>query len=87
VHGGQTIPHLVVVPVGTGGTVTLHDQAGTHLVVDVFGYFTDGSATDSSNGLFVALTPGRRLADGGLSQVDISPRVATGSFRPGGARP
>jgi hypothetical protein len=39
----------------------LYDQAGSHLIVDVFGYFTDGTASDASTGLFVALTPGRLL--------------------------
>jgi hypothetical protein len=61
VRAGQTIANLVIVPVGAGGNVTLYDQAGGHLIVDVFGYFTDATTTASSSGLFVALTPGRLL--------------------------
>src|SRR5205814_3449964 len=38
-YAGQTIPDLVVVPVGVGGKVTIYTQGGGHLIADVFGYF------------------------------------------------
>jgi hypothetical protein len=37
---GQTVPNLVVVKVGAGGTVDVFNSAGaTHLVIDVAGYY------------------------------------------------
>lgn len=58
---GATVPNLVVVPVGTGGRVSMFSQNGTHLVADVAGWFTDGTAPDSTTGLFVPLSPARLL--------------------------
>jgi hypothetical protein len=59
VAAGDTAPNLAIVPVGSGGRVSLYTEAGTHLIADVFGYFTDGTAPSSSDGLFVPLVPGR----------------------------
>jgi hypothetical protein len=56
---GDTAPNLVIVPVGSGGRVSLYTEAGTHLIADVFGYFTDTTATDTNTGLFVPVVPGR----------------------------
>ena len=56
---GQTIPNLVIVPVGPDGRVNIFTQQGTHLVVDVAGYFTDGTAATSASGLFVPFRPVR----------------------------
>jgi hypothetical protein len=40
----QTVPNLVVVKVGVGGRVSLFNQQGaTHLIVDVSGWFPEGS--------------------------------------------
>jgi len=37
---GQTIPNMVVVPLGPGGTVTLFNAAGTvHVIADLVGYY------------------------------------------------
>ena len=43
---GQTVPNLVIAPMGTGGMVDLHvASAGTvQLIADVFGYFSAGGA-------------------------------------------
>jgi len=57
----QTVANLVIVPIGTDGTVQLYTSDGTHLVVDVVGYFTDASAPQADAGLFVPLTPARLL--------------------------
>ena len=58
---GQTVPNMVVVPVGVGGSVSLYTNGGAaDLVVDVLGWFAEG-------GGFVGLTPARLLdtrADG-----------------------
>jgi hypothetical protein len=59
---GDTRANLVVVPVGTGGRVSFFANVGTHLVADVVGWFTAGSAPSSSQGLFVPASP-RRLLD------------------------
>ena len=61
VRAGQTIPNLVIVPVGANGTVSLFSQTGTDLVVDITGWFTDASAPVSSAGLFLPIDPHRVL--------------------------
>jgi hypothetical protein len=58
---GDTVPNLVIVPLGTGGRVSLFSSNGTHLIVDVAGWFTDASEATSSDGLFVPLAPVRAL--------------------------
>jgi hypothetical protein len=58
---GDTVPNLVIVPLGSGGQVSLFSSNGTHLLVDVAGWFTDASAASSSAGLFVPLAPVRVL--------------------------
>jgi hypothetical protein len=58
---GQTIANLVVVPVAAEGSITLYSQSGTHLIVDVLGYFTGANAASSTDGLFVPVTPARLL--------------------------
>jgi hypothetical protein len=58
---GDVRANLVVVPVGAGGGVSLFTQAGTHLVADVTGWFTDATAPDDVHGLFVPVPPRRML--------------------------
>lgn len=58
---GATVANLVVVPLGAGGHVSLYSYSGGHLLADVAGYVTDGSAPNSAIGLFVPLTPERVL--------------------------
>ena len=58
---GQTVANLVVVPVGTGGSVQVYNSSGTHLIVDVVGYFTDSTAPSSALGLFVPVSPARLM--------------------------
>ncbi len=57
----QTIANQVIVPVGADGSVRLFTQAGTHLVVDVAGWYTDSSASSGTSGLFVPVSPYRVL--------------------------
>jgi hypothetical protein len=59
---GQIVPNLVVVPVGPSGSITFYNTGTTHLVADVFGYFTASTASSSSSGLFVPLPPARLYA-------------------------
>ncbi len=60
-HAGQTVANMVIVPVGSDGSVTLFTHAGGQLVVDITGYYTDTSAVPSVSGLFVAAPPTRLL--------------------------
>jgi hypothetical protein len=56
---GTPSANTSIVQLGAGGTVSVFSYASTHVIVDVVGYITDGSASPGPTGLFVALTPGR----------------------------
>jgi outer membrane protein assembly factor BamB len=57
---GQTAPNRVIVPVGTGGKVSVYNSSGAaDVIVDVSGYFTDSTATGT---LFIPQVP-HRIAD------------------------
>jgi hypothetical protein len=59
---GQTVPNRVVVKVGATGQVSIFNFAGrTDVVVDVGGWFTDGSDPAATGGQFTGLTPARIL--------------------------
>ena len=59
---GQTVPNRVVVKVGATGQVSIFNFAGrTDAVVDVGGWFTDGSDPAATGGKFTGLTPARIL--------------------------
>ena len=56
---GKTVPNRVIVPLGTGGKVSFVNSSGfTNLLIDVNGYFTDGTASGSTN---IGVTPTRIL--------------------------
>jgi Tol biopolymer transport system component len=78
---GQTVPNMVIVPVGANGQVSLYNLAGnTHLIVDVLAWFP--SATASITGV----NPARLLETRSfLSTVD-NKFNATGAFGPGGTQ-
>lgn len=58
---GQTVANQVIVPVTHRG-VTLYSEAGTHLIVDVVGYFSKlNGSTDDLGGLFVPVEPFRQF--------------------------
>jgi hypothetical protein len=59
---GAIVPNLAIVPVGAGGQISLFTDAGTHLLVDVAGWFSGSSAASSDEGLFVPVSP-KRLVD------------------------
>ena len=59
---GETVANRVLVPVGPTGQVTVYNQLGsTDVVVDVDGYFTDGSPPPGDASLFVPVSPVRLL--------------------------
>jgi M6 family metalloprotease-like protein len=53
--GGQTIPNMVIVPVGAGGQVSFYNNTGgVDVVVDVLGWFPTGAS-------YTGLTPARQM--------------------------
>jgi glucose/arabinose dehydrogenase len=72
--GGDIRSNLALVPIGTGGKVSLFSSNGTHLVVDVVGWFTNGSGP---HGLFTSVSP-VRVADSRLAGAPF-PRIAGGT--------
>ena len=56
---GETVPNLVIMPIGAGGKITLYTQSATHLLGDVTGYVTGAGAAVDDSGLFVPLAPTR----------------------------
>ncbi len=57
---GQTVPDRVVVPVGTGGEVSLYLSNGTaNVLVDVGGWYTAAGGTGASLTQFSGITPAR----------------------------
>jgi hypothetical protein len=61
---GETVPNRVIVPLGTGGEVTIYNaNGGADLVVDVDGYFTDGTTTLPASATLFQPTAPQRLLD------------------------
>ncbi|TMK89018.1 MAG: hypothetical protein E6G57_03710 [Actinobacteria bacterium] len=59
---GQNVPNLVIAKVGSGGTVDVYNAVGlTDVVVDVAGWYSDGSTSSSATGLYGPVTPARIL--------------------------
>ena len=56
---GETVPNLVIVPIGVDGSVSLYSHGGAHLLADVTAYVTDEAAEASTQGLFVPVSPFR----------------------------
>ena len=62
-RAGQTIANRIIVPVGPDGTVSLFNSVGrTQLLVDVTGWFTDGTDPSAGGAYYVGVTP-TRLVD------------------------
>jgi len=69
---GATVPNRVVAKVGSNGQVSIFNGFGsTNVIVDVNGWFTDGSNPPPTGGTFTGVTPTRIL----------DTRVGTGGFR------
>jgi hypothetical protein len=56
---GATAATNAIVPLGAGGTISVFTSSSSHIVVDVTGYITDGTAPVSGAGLFVPVSPDR----------------------------
>src|SRR5205807_9834030 len=76
---GQTVANRVIIPLGSGGQISLFNfQGSTNLVADVSGWFTDGSTT-TTGGHVASLTPQRILdTRNGLGAV---PPTGTGTIQ------
>ncbi len=73
---GQTVARRVMAPLSSSGQVTVYNDLGsTDVVVDVNGYFSDGSAPPANAALFTPMVPARVL----------DTRQATGPLGSGGA--
>ncbi len=58
---GQTVANLAIVPVAGDGRIQVFTQSGTHLIVDVVGWFTGDNDPPGVSGLFVPMIPARYL--------------------------
>jgi hypothetical protein len=59
---GQTVAGFMMVPLSSGGAVTMFNYAGSaDLVVDVDGYYGAGTTTPSTTGLYDGVNPFRAL--------------------------
>jgi len=56
---GATAANLTIVPLGTGGRISVYSSHGAHALADVVGYITSDTAAVDTAGLFVPLTPTR----------------------------
>lgn len=82
---GDVRANLAVLPVGADGTIDLRLLDMAHVLVDVVGWFTDGTASSSGSGTYLPINPTRvvdtrsslgfaRLSAGGTGSVN-SPAV------------
>jgi hypothetical protein len=68
---GETVPNRVIVPVGTGGQVSVYNYGGsTDVVIDVGGWFTDSSNASAIGDTYVALSPSR-ICDTRAAQTGV----------------
>jgi hypothetical protein len=70
--GGQTVANRAVVELGSNGQIGIFNGFGsTQVVVDVNGWFTDGSNPSATGGTFTGVTPVRildtRTGSGGIT--------------------
>jgi hypothetical protein len=56
---GQVVPNRVIVPVSATGQVSITTNTSVDVVVDVNGWFTDGTSLSQTGALFVPATPSR----------------------------
>lgn len=74
---GQTIPNAAVVKIGTTGEVCLFTLARSHFIIDVAGYFPDGT--------YVPLATPTRLLDTRPGQTTDDGQFAGQGIRPAGS--
>lgn len=78
---GATVANLVIVPLGSAGTVSVYNPAGTvQVVADVEGYFAGPASAAPPSSHFVAVAPVRLL------DTRIPGGALSGPLGPGGTR-
>ncbi len=82
VRSGQTVPNLVIVPLGKDGRLDFFAQRGGHLLGDIVGYFQQASVATA--GRIIPLNPARvfdtrepgpasgKIVPGGVLTVDVT---------------
>ena len=60
---GQVVPNRVIVPVSGSGQVSLTTNGSVDVVVDVNGWFTDGTSPSQTGAFFVAAPSPSRICD------------------------
>ena len=78
---GEDVANAVDIGLGAGGTVLVQSIVDTHLVVDVYGYFTDveelpGSNTALGDGALFNNTTGTLNTATGFQALQTTPRAA-----------
>jgi hypothetical protein len=74
--GGEVVPNLVEVGIGTNGQVSFYSSSRTDLVVDVEGYASPTPAAGIGSGLYSPLPAPVRICDtraGDPSMLDVAP--------------
>jgi LPXTG-site transpeptidase (sortase) family protein len=66
-NAGDTLANLSTVPLGADGGIDVYTDAGTHIIVDLFGWYEQVGATD--RGRFQPLTPSRAYDSRSLRPV------------------
>jgi hypothetical protein len=79
-RAGQTIPNMVIVPV-KDGKVDIYTEKGTHLLVDVLGWFTSATEPAATTGLFVPMTPERVLDSRPSDAINFDAEILDGNDR------
>lgn len=76
---GQTRANFVVVPVAADGSISIHATTGSHVIVDLLGWFTTAAA-EGAAGRFVRLPTAERALDT-RHDAPVGP-LTSGSSRP-----
>lgn len=58
---GSASANTAIVPLGTGGTISVSTAQATNIIVDVVGYITKDTVAADSLGMFMPITPGRAV--------------------------
>lgn len=60
-RAGESASNLTIVPVGADGKITVFAEQGADVVVDVAGWYSDGTGKGGYSGLYVPVSPARVL--------------------------
>ncbi len=69
-HAGQTRAATAIVPVTAGG-LSIYVDGASHVLVDVYGWFSGASSAPSTNGMFVSNPPLRVWDTRGFNRIPV----------------